>query len=187
MCYPTSRSEEVSMNADGTVRLWRRGWIGLSAFLTAGIVACAGGGSSKSTTTTARLATVATSATSATARATSTSAASFLPGQVATVATNTSTTLAGRVVDSPNNYVHLEDSGPGVKEIQAALAAGGYKVSIDGQFGPQTQAAVRAFQQKEGLTEDGIVGPVTWRKLRAAGTSTSSPTTTVKTTTTTRH
>jgi hypothetical protein len=35
----------------------------------------------------------------------------------------------------------------------------------DGDFGPKTEAAVRAFQQKEGIDVDGIVGPDTWKHL----------------------
>jgi peptidoglycan hydrolase-like protein with peptidoglycan-binding domain len=38
-------------------------------------------------------------------------------------------------------------------------------VQIDGIFGPQTEAAVRDFQQALGIAVDGIVGPVTWRAL----------------------
>ena len=38
-------------------------------------------------------------------------------------------------------------------------------LNVDGIFGPATEEAVRAFQRTYGLTEDGIVGLVTWNKL----------------------
>lgn len=38
---------------------------------------------------------------------------------------------------------------------------------IDGAYGPHTQAAVEAFQQSQGLTVDGITGPLTWQALPA--------------------
>jgi peptidoglycan hydrolase-like protein with peptidoglycan-binding domain len=38
---------------------------------------------------------------------------------------------------------------------------------IDGSFGPQTEAAVKEFQQSAGLTVDGIVGPLTWGALES--------------------
>jgi peptidoglycan hydrolase-like protein with peptidoglycan-binding domain len=38
-------------------------------------------------------------------------------------------------------------------------------VQVDGDFGPQTEDAVRDFQQALAIAVDGIVGPVTWRAL----------------------
>ena len=91
-------------------------------------------------------------------------------------------------MSQPSDSVHLGDSGPGVQQIQTALVAHGYKVTIDGHFGALTQQqAVKGFQAKNGLTQDGIVGPATWAKLRAAPTvaTTKPATTTIKATTTT--
>jgi N-acetylmuramoyl-L-alanine amidase len=35
----------------------------------------------------------------------------------------------------------------------------------DGIYGPNTEAAIKRFQQQNGLTADGIVGPMSWQKL----------------------
>ena len=45
----------------------------------------------------------------------------------------------------PNTSPGLAES---VKKLQAALATEGYPVTADGLFGPGTDAAVRAFQQR---------------------------------------
>ncbi|MDF2256370.1 peptidoglycan-binding domain-containing protein [Streptantibioticus ferralitis] len=37
---------------------------------------------------------------------------------------------------------------------------------MDGIYGPNTKGAVLAFQRRNGLAVDGVVGPNTWRKLR---------------------
>lgn len=54
------------------------------------------------------------------------------------------------------------DQGDDVAELQAALEAHGHELgAIDGQFGPATAAAVRAFQEANGLVADGIAGTMT--------------------------
>jgi tetratricopeptide (TPR) repeat protein len=40
--------------------------------------------------------------------------------------------------------------------------------SLDLIFGKQTKAAVKQFQRQQNITEDGIVGPLTWEKLLEA-------------------
>ena len=51
--------------------------------------------------------------------------------------------------------------------IQARLRNLGFDPGpIDGISGPRTQAAVRGFQSKFGLTVDGIAGPITQGKLK---------------------
>jgi lysozyme len=52
-----------------------------------------------------------------------------------------------------------------VSRVQALCTALGASCLIDGDFGPETQNAVRAVQQQFGLTRDGIVGPLTWLAL----------------------
>jgi len=49
-----------------------------------------------------------------------------------------------------------------VQNIQDFLNTFGYyKSYIDGDFGINTENAVRAFQKAKGLKDDGIVGPLT--------------------------
>lgn len=51
--------------------------------------------------------------------------------------------------------------GEAVRALQTALTARGHPLVADGAFGPATEAAVRAFQKRTGLTVDGIAGPAT--------------------------
>jgi peptidoglycan hydrolase-like protein with peptidoglycan-binding domain len=57
------------------------------------------------------------------------------------------------------------DIGPNVKAAQLLLRQRGYNIEADGDFGPLTRSAVVSFQQANGLTADGAVGPNTWGKL----------------------
>ncbi len=49
-----------------------------------------------------------------------------------------------------------------VKEVQQAVG-----VTPDGDFGGETEAAVRVFQRRHNLVPDGIVGPNTWALIPA--------------------
>ena len=61
--------------------------------------------------------------------------------------------------------------GPEVMELQRLLLQRGYSVDVDGDFGPKTFAAVKAFQSQnldqhgQPLKIDGDVGPLTWWSL----------------------
>jgi len=59
----------------------------------------------------------------------------------------------------PDAGPHLRDD---VRALQRELKRWAYSMSPDGVFGPRTDAAVRHFQKKRGLSSDGIVGPRTW-------------------------
>jgi len=66
---------------------------------------------------------------------------------------------------SPWPLVRQGDQQHPVQTLQYLLRARGHNLNVDGIFGPQTGAAVRAFQQQKGLAVDGVVGPVTWAAL----------------------
>jgi peptidoglycan hydrolase-like protein with peptidoglycan-binding domain len=55
--------------------------------------------------------------------------------------------------------------GEDVKTVQYLVTAQGHPTGVDGDFGPQTGAAVAAFQASRGLGADGEVGPQTWPQL----------------------
>jgi hypothetical protein len=55
--------------------------------------------------------------------------------------------------------------GTDVRRLQGLLTANGYKTTIDGIFGEQTEKKVKEFQSKHAKPVDGIVGPKTWNAL----------------------
>lgn len=57
------------------------------------------------------------------------------------------------------------DRGDKVVLLQNALTRFGFPVYADGVFGPVTEEAVMAYQRKQGLKVDGIVGAATWSAL----------------------
>lgn len=61
---------------------------------------------------------------------------------------------------APRTTVRKGDVGPDVAAIQSMLG-----IKADGEFGDQTDRAVRLFQEDQDLTVDGIVGPLTFKAL----------------------
>jgi GH24 family phage-related lysozyme (muramidase) len=57
-------------------------------------------------------------------------------------------------------------SGSAVADLQRLLCDAGFQCDCDGQFGPATEEALRAFQRARGLEADAIAGPATWGALR---------------------
>lgn len=58
--------------------------------------------------------------------------------------------------------------GNDVRELQQLLnkADIDIDVAVDGSFGEETEKAVRRFQEKRGLSADGMVGSATWKELK---------------------
>lgn len=60
--------------------------------------------------------------------------------------------------------------GAAVKKAQQLLIERGYKLpkyGADGDYGSETEAAVKQFQKDWGLDQDGIIGPETWKMLQS--------------------
>lgn len=77
-----------------------------------------------------------------------------------------STDNPGSPYPIPSGILRSGSSGDSVRWVQACvnelLGAG---IAVDGQYGNQTIYAVKVFQQQNGLTVDGIVGPNTTNKM----------------------
>jgi peptidoglycan hydrolase-like protein with peptidoglycan-binding domain len=52
-----------------------------------------------------------------------------------------------------------------VRTLQHLLRAQHQTLAVDGQFGAQTEKAVKAVQRAKNLAVDGIVGPKTWAAI----------------------
>jgi peptidoglycan hydrolase-like protein with peptidoglycan-binding domain len=60
--------------------------------------------------------------------------------------------------------------GSAVAQLQAAL-----HLAVDGEFGPETEAAIKRLQSRHGLAADGVVGPATWSVIGVRGGPTLDP------------
>ncbi len=61
--------------------------------------------------------------------------------------------------------------GNDVIDLQNELIDAGYKVLADGDFGENTDEALRDFQSRHGLEADGVVGARTWAMLMLRSTN----------------
>lgn len=68
----------------------------------------------------------------------------------------------------PGYAVGPGDEGIKVAQVQQLLKSYGYTVHVDGEYGPQTEKAVRAWQKSNGLQVDGIAGSATLSSLLSA-------------------
>lgn len=71
----------------------------------------------------------------------------------------------GLVSGSPS--LKVGSKGAQVSALQSALNGLGATLTVDGDFGAKTDAAVKAFQRANGLLVDGVVGPVTAGKINS--------------------
>ncbi len=74
-------------------------------------------------------------------------------------------TRYNKTQNKPMPMVGFGSSGISVRVLQKLLFANGYGIPIDGVFGPITETAVKAFQNRRSLSADGVVGQKTWWEL----------------------
>jgi hypothetical protein len=74
-------------------------------------------------------------------------------------------TVLVSAISPPPASIRRGNKGDLVIWAQEHLYRAGYKLTIDGDFGPQTQKAVRAFQSKHKLTQSGVIDGATWDVL----------------------
>jgi len=67
----------------------------------------------------------------------------------------------------PGRYIKLASpmmKGADVRAWQARMKQRGWKIDVDGVYGPGSKSICEAFQREKGLRPDGIIGPDTWHK-----------------------
>jgi hypothetical protein len=73
--------------------------------------------------------------------------------------------LPGFVPDPILATLPLHTQGDLVVWAQERLITAGQHITVDGDYGPATMAAVKRFQAAHGLTADGVIGTGTWTVL----------------------
>lgn len=64
--------------------------------------------------------------------------------------------------------IHIGNKDGAAELLQIWLNSLGYTLTIDKEFGAETEEKVKAFQTDHGLDADGCVGSVTWMTLTQA-------------------
>jgi cell wall-associated NlpC family hydrolase len=90
----------------------------------------------------------------------------------ATGALGAESAAAATTTAAPSLALGVGSTGAAVRALQQKLG-----ITADGIFGPQTQRAVRAFQRAHGIPTTGFVGPLTTAALGLTATSSSSSST----------
>jgi hypothetical protein len=65
----------------------------------------------------------------------------------------------------PPRILRIGMKGPDVLVAQAVLAARGYDVAVDGDFGSATERAVIIFKNSENLSQPNVLGNKAWARL----------------------
>ena len=93
----------------------------------------------------------------------------FIPGEKAETPADPATQPAGQsAAQQALPTLRRGAKGEYVKRMQLALVVAGFtlpRYGVDGDFGKETLAALKAFQAAHGLKADGICGPKTWKEI----------------------
>jgi peptidoglycan hydrolase-like protein with peptidoglycan-binding domain len=80
---------------------------------------------------------------------------------------NSVVSVHGELRPNFENTNRLGAKNQDVKKMQRQLVNKGYGLSVDGDFGPATEAKVKQFQKDKRLVSDGICGRQTYTALFA--------------------
>lgn len=69
----------------------------------------------------------------------------------------------GRLITQPP-AMHGDD----VRMWQLQMSKRGWRIAVDGAYGPASEKVCRAFQAEKHLVADGVIGPATWRATWAS-------------------
>ena len=151
--------------------------LGLAALAGVVVALALRGGEPSSTTTASEPVTTPTTTQAATGEPTTTptttTPTATTPTTTATTPTTTQPETGGAtgftLPEGTKLQRDAENDAAVVRDLQQALTAAGYNPGpADGTYGEQTEAAVVAFQQANGLSADGRVGPETAAALNSA-------------------